>query len=383
MRSPLFPMLLLALLPLLPQGLLAQSPTDARVHYETGKAAFADGRYKEAIHELQIAYDLDPNPALIYNIARAYEEDLQLDKALTLFQQFSDGAGGDQARAAAEARIQHVTELKKKLSLYGVVRGWPAGGYLEVLVDGETLTFSEKQRSVVLPPGAHDIEFHYAGGLKMFVKERLPLSEAIDLREIASRNAVIEVHTTPEDARVQLDGNYLAAERPTTVKAGPHTVTVEATGYEKVVYDVVLKAETRTPVKLELVSFEQIARQQARALPLYPLYVGGGTVVAGVVTGLTLQVLASKERDRILGGRTNLNGVITEFTQIEAQAAEDRAQRYMIGAWVGYGLAAAAAAFEITWTVLYVESRPRGKEAAALPVTIGAGPGVLTISGGF
>lgn len=378
-----FPLSLVLLLVVLPLGLLAQSPTDARVHYETGKAAFSDGRYKEAIHELQIAYDLDPNPALIYNIARAYEEDLQLDKALTLFQQFSDGAGNDEARKAAAARVQAVTELKKKLSLYGVVRGWPAGGYLQVVVDGEELTFTEKQRSVVLPPGQHDLEFRYSGGLKMFVKERLPLGEAIDLREIASRNAVLEVHASPDESRLQLDGNYLAADRPLTVKAGPHTITVEATGYEKVVYDVVLKAETRTPVTIDLVSFEQIALQQARALPVYPFYVGGGAAVAGVATGITMQVLASKERQRILGGRTTADGAIYDYTQIEAQAAEDRAQRYMIGAWVGYGLAAAAAAFEITWTVLYLQSQPRGQTAHALPLTFGAGPGVITLGGRF
>lgn len=380
MRAPL---LLLILVVALPCGARAQSPTDARVHYETGKAAFADGRYKEAIHELQLAYDLDPNPALIYNVARAYEEDLQLDKALTLFQQFADGAKGDEARAAATARIQAVRELKKKLGLYGVVRGWPAGGYVEVLIDGDPVTFDEKQRSIVLPPGAHDLEFRYAGGLKMFVKERLPLSEAIDLREIAGRNAVLEVHVTPKDARLQLDGNYLAPAHPTTVTAGPHTLTVEAQGFEKIVHDLALKPEVRTPVKLEMVSFEEIARRNAKGLPAYPFWVGGGTAVAGLVTGITLQALASKERQHILSGRTNETGAINEFTQIEAQAAEDRAGRYLVGAWVGYGLAAAAVVFEATWTVLYLQSQPQAAPATAFPVTVTVGPGVVGLGGRF
>jgi len=378
---PIVPVLLAAAL--LPALAYAQSPSDARVHYETGKAAFADGRYKDAIHELQIAYDLDPNPALIYNIARAYEEDLQLDKALTLFQQFADGAGSAEARAAAGTRIQAVRELKKKLGLYGVVRGWPAGAYVEVLIDGDAVTFDEKQRSLVLPPGVHDLEFRYPGGLKMFVKERLPLSEAIDLREIALRHAVIEVHVSPKDARVQMDGNYLAAEHPTTVPAGPHTLTVEAQGYEKIVHDVVLKPEARTPVKLALVSFEEVARMQAKGLPAYPLWVGGGTAVAGLVTGITLQALASKERQRILGGATLADGAIREFTQIEAQAAEDKARRYLIGAWVGYGIAAAAVAFEATWTVLYLQSQPKAEAARALPVTITVGPGAVGLVGRF
>jgi hypothetical protein len=380
MRVPI----LLALMLTLPLGVLrAQSPTDARVHYEAGKAAFGDGRYKDAIHELQIAYDLDPNPALIYNIARAYEEDLQLDKALTLFRQFADGAGTPEARAAAEARAQQVAELKKKLSLYGVVRGWPGGTYLEALVDGDPVSFDEKQRSLVLPPGMHDLEFRYAGGLKMFVKERLPLGEAIDLREIASRHAVIEVAVTPPDARLMLDGDYLATDRPLTIPAGPHTLTVEATGYEKVVHDVVLAPEARTPVRLDLVSFAQIAEAQATALPSYPLYVGGGTALAGLVTGVTMQVLASKERRHILDGRTMANGAIYDSTQLEARAAEDRARRYLVGAWVGYGVAAAAAVFEVTWTVLYLQSRPAGQAAKAPPVTITVGPGVVGLGGRF
>ena len=381
MRVPVLVFLALAALPL---TLRAQSPSDARVHYEAGKAAFADGRYRDALHELQMAYDLDPNPALIYNIARAYEEDLQYDKALTLFQQFADGAATDEARAAATARMQAVRELKKKLELYGLVRGWPAGAYVEVRVDGDVVTFDEKQRSVVLPPGMHDLEYRYAGGLKMFVKERLPLSEAIDLREIALRHAVIEVHVTPADARLQIDGNYLAAEHPTTVTAGHHTLTVEAAGYEKIVHDVTLPPEARTPVKLNLVSFAEIARKNAKGLPAYPFFVGGGTAVAGLVTGITLQVLASAERQRILRGSTvPETGAIYEFTQVEAQAAEDRARRYLVGAWVGYGLAATAAAFEIAWTVLYVHSQPERLDEPTLPVTITVGPGTVGLSGRF
>jgi len=385
--------LLLGLLALVGLGLplpaRAQDPSEAHTHYEAGKAAFAEGRYKDAIHELQIAYDLDPNPALVFNIARAYEEDLQLERAITLFQQVADNAPSPKDREAADTRIAKSREIQAKLGLYGVVRGFPRGRYVEVFFDGERLAFDERERFGLFPPGRHEIEFRYPGGLKMTVFERLPLGEVIDLREIARRHAVIEIQADPEHARVRLDGDLVPNRIPRTVTAGPHTITVEAEGHEKAVQDVDLSPEVRTPVRVALVSFATLAAlAAANELPSYPLWAGGGAALAGVVTGVTLQALASAERGRIHDATRDEEGRIYGLTQAQAKDAEDRAQRYLVGAYVGYGLAGAAALFEAVYAVYYARSLgdPPGGAAPFEPASswhVTVSPGGVGVGGTF
>src|SRR4051794_1613167 len=54
----------------------------AAKHFEDGVALYRAGRFQEAIEHFQKAYELKPEPVLLYNVARAYEGLGELKRAL-------------------------------------------------------------------------------------------------------------------------------------------------------------------------------------------------------------------------------------------------------------------------------------------------------------
>ena len=97
-------------------GLLAPVPgyaQDARKEaaasmYTLAKSEFTAGRYPEALDKLLEVYELDPNPVILYNIGRCYEEVGQLAEAAEYFQ-----------RAASDSALPEglYVEIGKRLPL--------------------------------------------------------------------------------------------------------------------------------------------------------------------------------------------------------------------------------------------------------------------------
>jgi tetratricopeptide (TPR) repeat protein len=106
-----------------------------------GERLFNARKYREAVDVLKRAYDAQPDPRLLYNIARAYEQAGDMREALSYYDQFIKNAEGDmdplllkrahsaaerarvliekeeQATAAAEAerkRLQEQAEASRK-----------------------------------------------------------------------------------------------------------------------------------------------------------------------------------------------------------------------------------------------------------------------------
>ena len=64
----------------------AAPPSEAVQHYQNGRDLYHEGRYREAIVELQAALELDPtSPELTYNVARVYELLGDIDTALRYY----------------------------------------------------------------------------------------------------------------------------------------------------------------------------------------------------------------------------------------------------------------------------------------------------------
>jgi tetratricopeptide (TPR) repeat protein len=56
---------------------------------------YKDGRYKEAAEALQKAYDIDPNPTLLYNRARALDQAGEMKESLSAYREFVGLEGAD------------------------------------------------------------------------------------------------------------------------------------------------------------------------------------------------------------------------------------------------------------------------------------------------
>ena len=103
--------LVLGALALTSAGALADERTEARTHFKKGMAEIADGRYDSGIEELKKAYDILPHPNVLYNIARAYVDQGDLENAVAYYKKYLEGNPKDrdevaQVVAALDARIR-------------------------------------------------------------------------------------------------------------------------------------------------------------------------------------------------------------------------------------------------------------------------------------
>ncbi len=64
--------------------------TDARGPFRNGMALIQEGRLEQGVQELETAYDLLPHPNALYNIARAYAEAGQYERAMEFYERYLD-----------------------------------------------------------------------------------------------------------------------------------------------------------------------------------------------------------------------------------------------------------------------------------------------------
>ena len=89
----------------------ATPPKEAIDHYSRGRAHYQAGRYREAATELEEALALDPDsPNLVYNLARVYELQGNIDQALAYYERYRAMLPEDDAveRERASTAIQRL-----------------------------------------------------------------------------------------------------------------------------------------------------------------------------------------------------------------------------------------------------------------------------------
>lgn len=87
-------------------------PKEAIDHYSRGREHYQAGRYREAAAELEQARALDPNsPNLVYNLARVYELQGNIDQAIANYERYRQMLSDDEAgeRERASTAIQRLT----------------------------------------------------------------------------------------------------------------------------------------------------------------------------------------------------------------------------------------------------------------------------------
>lgn len=74
--------------------------------FKSSQDAYRSGRFQDAANALEEAYRLDPNPILLYNLARARESVGQLVLAREAYQRYLDEAPEAEDRTSVAARIE-------------------------------------------------------------------------------------------------------------------------------------------------------------------------------------------------------------------------------------------------------------------------------------
>jgi tetratricopeptide (TPR) repeat protein len=86
----------------------AQSETrnSAESHFLKGKKAYTLGRFDEAIAEFEKAYDADPAPIFIFNIAQSHKQNGNYQRALFFYRRYLQENPKAKDRAGVEERIR-------------------------------------------------------------------------------------------------------------------------------------------------------------------------------------------------------------------------------------------------------------------------------------
>jgi hypothetical protein len=82
----------------------ADERAEARRHFRAGLALVRDGRYLAAVEEFQSAYRILPNVNVLFNIARAYSDAGETERALEFYGQYLQGDVPDRADVEATVR---------------------------------------------------------------------------------------------------------------------------------------------------------------------------------------------------------------------------------------------------------------------------------------
>jgi tetratricopeptide (TPR) repeat protein len=107
-----FPLLLCATLFSTPA--LAQHVPEHVQRFEKGKTAFRLGDYDGAIREWTEAYKLKNDPVFLYNIAQAYREKKDFEKAISFYSNYLKESPNAANRATVEERIQEMKDSLDK-----------------------------------------------------------------------------------------------------------------------------------------------------------------------------------------------------------------------------------------------------------------------------
>ena len=106
---------------LIPSVAHADARTEARAHFKKGMDAIAAGQYEPGIKELEQAYEILPHPNVLFNIARGYAEEGELEKALAAYRRYLDGNPADKEEVQQvvknlEARLQRQQAAREAAS---------------------------------------------------------------------------------------------------------------------------------------------------------------------------------------------------------------------------------------------------------------------------
>ena len=97
-----------------------QAQTDderARMHFQSGRSYFDQGRYEDAVREWQQAYRLSNRTVLLVNIATAQERIFQFSDAIRSLERYLSvgGAEAEQNRTTIQERITNLRGLRDRM----------------------------------------------------------------------------------------------------------------------------------------------------------------------------------------------------------------------------------------------------------------------------
>jgi tetratricopeptide (TPR) repeat protein len=133
--------------------------------YKVAVGEFGAGNYAEALDKLAEVYELDPNPVILYNIGRCYEELGQLAEAAEYFQRAAaDDTLPEQLYAEVGKRLPKLMPALRRREARGIVSATVASGLTRGEEEALQAYVNTKERIVApVTPAGPDPVFLWSG----------------------------------------------------------------------------------------------------------------------------------------------------------------------------------------------------------------------------
>ncbi len=245
-----------------------EAKAQAAWHFQAAKAAFLARRLDEALAELNAVMDLDPQPVVMFNIARIHEEKGENDKAVEWYLRAlrsglsGEMAAGATARAEVLSRIQaaKAEEARQRGEISIELDQAEAKVYVDSVYVGQGAL-----RGYLAPPGKHVIsidhpsfekwtrEVELAGGQKLVVSVALaPLPQV----------GFISVRSEVPGATLAVDGQplgLLPVER-LQLSPGRHRISVQAERFNPYGTELDVRLNESTVINVALTPMESAGK---------------------------------------------------------------------------------------------------------------------------
>ena len=259
----------------------ANASNEARTTFLRGVRALEDGRYREAIEDLEHSLLLRDVPIVHYNLGLAYRGVGMNLEAIAAFERLLGQPTPRMTNAEIDSVRRTITTLRATLANVEV-HATPAA--VELVIDGRPTTLHEGVTP--MNPGRHVFEFRAPGYAPEQREVQLATgaheSIAVHLRRIDGGHLVV-VPSIP-NAVVSIDGHrQTTSPIDLAASAGPHRVEVSAAGFDR--FERMVTVGTSGVLRVEV----RMA-PAARVRWVVPAVIGAaaGVVIIGVVTGVVI-----------------------------------------------------------------------------------------------
>ena len=140
----------------------AKSPEqkEAERHFQSGVELFKESKYAEALAEFERAYEISPQPLVLYNIAGCHRELSHYSEAVSYYRRFL-AEGKDKVKPARLAAAQ--AELDGILARIARVTVTVSPGLSDVSLILDGTPIDKPENPLILPPGEHRLVARAAG----------------------------------------------------------------------------------------------------------------------------------------------------------------------------------------------------------------------------
>lgn len=251
---------------------------ESREAYDAARLLLEDGDFRGASAKFHRAYELYPDPRLLWNAAACEKEQRNYARASQLIERYLEEGGerlAEQSRASAEETLAALRGFSSRVTLTGAPDG------ARILVDGVFVAKTPLTAPLHVDLGKRVLQVEVPGHKPFMQELSIPgnteIEVAVTLEPEAKRSQLSVVTTGAQDT-IRIDGKVVGEGRfEGSLEPGAHRLSVTAQGKRPYEVDLLL-----APGKARTL---QVTLEDAKKKPLWPWLLAGGAVVAGASVG--------------------------------------------------------------------------------------------------